>query len=270
MSPAPDNASASSNQDVQAMNTFASAAPAGSANQSAPLVIAVPLAGSLPEKGKEQTTAPTAGTDSLSDQSTGPRSSSISPDAAGMTVAMEPSGKKIQRIKSVLDRFKAYKGTRTRKALLRLFEQEEMTGFRQDPPVAISDGKSRVRATFISNSANKAAVDVAVMGARLVSLKKDPDYSNTWIAELEPEKDAYQVSLAVSQGEMKMVYPLIIAPKIRAGSNKPDIKTENDFDLYLSGKRPGVTFDKTKGYLNDYIVTANYLAAQPKQQAAAK
>lgn len=260
---AQDNGSSSSSQGVQSTTVSASTLVP-------PLVTAAPSGASLLVGSKEQTSAPMAGTDPVSEQTGTLRSTTLSADAAGMTASAETSEKKIQRIKSVLDRFKDYKGERTRKAFARLFEQDEMAGFRQYPPVALSDGKSPVRVSFISNSTDKAAADVAVMGARFVSIKKDPDYSNTWVVTLVPEKDAYEVSLAVSHGEMKMVYPLAIAPQARAGLSKSVIATEQDFDVYLRNEKQEGAYDKKKGYLNDYIVTANYLIAQQKQRVVAK
>lgn len=266
----PDSASTSAGQDVQSATASASAAPASGALPAVPLVVVVPSGAALPEGNREQPSMPPAETDLVSQQSPTSRAATLSADAAGMTVSAEMSGEKIQRIKSVLDRFKEYKGERTRKAFVRLFEQNEMTGVRQYPPVALSDGKSPVRVSFISNSSNKAAADVAVLGARFLSINKDPDYSNTWVVTLVPEKGTYEVSLAVSQGETKLVYPLAIAPQTSAGKNKSVITTEQDFDIYLRSRKQEGTYDTKQGSLNDYIVTANYLAAQQKQHLAAK
>jgi hypothetical protein len=267
-SAAPDNTNVSSSQDVQSATASASAAPAGGA-PAAPLVAAVPSGASLLVKNKEQTSVPAGETDPVSEQTATSQADATSADAVGITASAEPSGEKIQRLKSVLDRFKDYKGERTRKAFVRLFEQDEMSGVRQYPPVALSDGKTPVRVTFISNTSSKAA-DVAVMGARFVSIKKDPDYSNTWSVTLVPEKDTYEVSLAVSQRERKMVYPLAVAPQARAGMNRTVIATAQDFDAYLKGRKQEGAYGKGKKYLNDYIVTANYLYARQIHRAAPK
>ena len=115
--------------------------------------------------------------------------------------------------KSVLERFKEYRGARSVAAFVSLFGNESMIGCRQEPPVSLSDGSSVVRVLFVSAPGADPSSAISVMGARLLALKKDPDNTNAWIAELVPEKGAYRASLAVSQGGRRMVFPLVIAPK---------------------------------------------------------
>jgi hypothetical protein len=180
------------------------------------------------------------------------------------------SGNKIQQFDSVLKRFKKFKGERTAKAIIGLFAQDEMTGYHQEPAVALSDGKTPIRATFISSSGDIKAADVAVMGARIISVKKDPDYTNTWIAELVPEKNAYEASFAVSDGTLKRIYPLTIAPKIDMKMNKSGTLIEKDLGTYMSNQQQDVNKDGKKNYLDDYIFTANYLFITKRLQTSVK
>jgi hypothetical protein len=189
-------------------------------------------------------------------------SGGLSSDAAGMTASLEPSKKKVQQFKSVLDRFKQYRGERTAKAFLSLFEQDEANGFTQDPPVALSDGKSVVKIRFVVPASGNTAPDFALRGAHLISVKKDEERSNTWVIEARPEKGEYAASLIVSQGSISLEYPLTLAPKIEPGQNKAGTITDEDFNLYLSGKRRDVSGDGKRDYLDDYIFTANYIAAR--------
>jgi hypothetical protein len=163
-----------------------------------------------------------------------------------------------------------FKGERTAKAVIGLFTQDEMIGYHQEPAVALSDGKMAVRITFISSSGEIKAKDVAVMGARLISVKKDLDYTNTWIAELMPEKGTYEASFAVSDGTLKRIYPLTIAPKIDKKVNKSGKMTEKDLGVYLSDQRQDVNKDGKKNYLDDYIYTANYLFVTKRLQTLVK
>jgi hypothetical protein len=174
--------------------------------------------------------------------------------------------KTIYTQKSVLDRFKEYKGERTISALVSLFENESMIGCRQEPPVSISDGKSIVRVIFVSTPKANLASNMAVTGARLISLKKDPDNTNTWIAELMPEKGTYQASLAVSLGGLKLIFPLAISPKVNVHHVRSGSWTEADFMRYLKEKRADVNNDSKPDYIDDYIFTANYLYAVGKKQ----
>lgn len=174
--------------------------------------------------------------------------------------------KTIYTQKSVLDRFEEYKGERTIASLVSLFENESMIGCRQEPAVSISDGKSIVRVVFVSTPGANPASDIAVMGARLLSLEKDPDNTNTWVAELVPEKGAYRASIAVSQGEMKMVFPLVIAPKVKVYHVRSGTWTDADFTYYLKRQDKGMNSDGKREYIDDYVFTANYLDAVGKKR----
>jgi len=185
------------------------------------------------------------------------------------------SEKKVYKQKSVVDRFREYKGERTVKALITIFEQDGMIGFRQEPPVALSTGKDRVKAVFITTAGSKSSSDMAVMGARLISLKSDPDFTNTWIAELEPAKGEYSASISVPQDRVIMVYPLTIAPDIDVDMDRSGKVTEEDFALFLQGPKGKNLkgFDLNGGgkrdYIDDYIFTANYLIAMKNARARA-
>jgi hypothetical protein len=169
--------------------------------------------------------------------------------------------------KGALDRFEEYRGERTIRALASLFDQESYIGFRQEPPVALSDGTSLVRVTFLSTPGNKTTSDVAVMGARLISMRRDPDNSNTWIVDLQPERGAYRASLTVSQGKIAMVYPLTVAPKVTLGRYRSERITETEYDRYLKERlaakmtKLDLNRDGKWDYQDDYILTANYLDA---------
>jgi hypothetical protein len=176
--------------------------------------------------------------------------------------------KAIYTQQSVLDRFKEYHGERTIANLVSLFENESMIGCRQEPSVSISDGKSITRVVFVSTPGANPASDIAVMGARLISLKQDADNTNTWIAELLPEKGTFRASLAISQGQMKMIVPLAVSPKIKAYHIRPSSWTEADFSYYLKRQRADLNNDGKRDYIDDYIFTANYLYAVGKTQGA--
>jgi len=187
-------------------------------------------------------------------------------DANNTAASAKTSNRKIHKQKSILERFQEYKGKRTPDAFIALFEQDSMFWYNQDPPVALSDGKTTVRVTFISTPGNKSFSDVVVMGARLISLKPDLDNTNTWTVELVPEKGEYRASIAVSQGDGTMVYPLTIAPKVIIDLSRSEAITKAQFDRYFSerGSAEKTEFDANKDgkhdYIDDYIITANYLA----------
>ncbi len=179
--------------------------------------------------------------------------------------------KKIYTQDSVLERFRSFLGEKSIHSYTGLFDLESLIGFRQDPGIALSDGKTAVRVTFLSLSTVHAAPDVALISARLVSLNKDADNSNTWIAEIIPDRGTPAANLAVAQGTMNMVYPLTVAPKINIDLDGSGMVNEADFTLFLGdrGTLAKPLFDLNKDgkrdQLDDYIFTANFLASTAKQ-----
>jgi hypothetical protein len=173
----------------------------------------------------------------------------------------------IHKHKSVLERFQEYTGARTAKAYISLFELDGAIGFHQEPPIILADGKSSVKVVFISDPGKKDASDVALSGAKLISIKQDPDYTNTWIAEVRPEKDAYKAGMTVSLQKLTIVFPLAVAPVRDVDLDKSGKVTEADFILFLQkrGTQKAPEFDLNndgkRDYLDEYIFTANYLAA---------
>ena len=169
--------------------------------------------------------------------------------------------KSVYRQTSILERFQTYRGERNPAALIGLFDNESMIGCRQEPPVAFSDGISPVRFVFVSAPGAKTSSDIAVMGAKLLSLKRDPDNTNTWIVDLLPDRGAYQASVAVPLGELKMIYPLTIAPKVDIKPGHGRTVTMADFDRYLKERGKDLNQDGKRDVTDDFIFTANYLNA---------
>ncbi len=197
----------------------------------------------------------------------------INKDVAPAPVKTQAKNTIVQ--KSVLVRFQEHHGDRTADTFVSLFDQENFIGFRQDPPVALSDGKTAVKVTFIAPPGNVTSSDVAVRGAKLLSLRKDPDNSNTWIVRLVPKKGQFQADITVLQGALNMVYPLTIAPKVNISFSRSGKVSKADFNHYLMNNNaagqpsPDFTGDGKRDYRDDYILTANYLfairQAEPKK-----
>ncbi len=215
--------------------------------------------------GKEESVQPDA-PESVKEQSKHIESIDIARIGNDLPSATKAVGGTIYTQKSVLDLFREFKGDRTRDKFISFFERGSLIGFRQDPAVALSDGKMKVRVTFVSTPGNRTTADVAVMGARLLSMRKDLDNTNTWTVELIPEKGTLEASLAVSQDGMKMVFPLTVAPKSEIDLKKSGASSEADFNQVLNergtGNAPRIDLnrDGKSDYLDDYILTANYLA----------
>ncbi|HET7318164.1 MAG TPA: cohesin domain-containing protein [Nitrospirota bacterium] len=238
-----------------------SAAPGAPSAPVQPGVILLPGGGVAPEGKKDQTAGPQPETPA-EDATASAKEPSAVPQ--GITASLEPQKKKVQQFMSVLERFRKNDKERTAKAFLSFFDQVEANGFRQEPSVALSDGKATVKIYFVVPSSGGAAPDFALSGARLVSIKKDADRSNTWMIEALPEKGGYEASLTVSQGDVMLDYPLVLAPKIDLKEGSKPV-TDEDFGRYLSGKRKDLNGDGKRDFLDDYIFTANFIAARQKK-----
>jgi len=233
------------------------------------LIIAVPATGTGVNTGVKvqegQAPLPAPVNEPMKEPVIASREPDRSQGEAGEASAAAATGSlKIYTQKSILERFKEYRGQRTPEAFVALFNQDSLIGCRQEPPIVLSDGKSTVSVSFISTPGNMAASDVAVLGARLLSLKRDPDNTNTWVAELLPEKGTVEASITVSLGEMKMIYPLTVAPRINAAASQGTGAKGKD----LSGKATvGQNREGEWDYRKDYILTANYLAGLTQEQS---
>ena len=196
------------------------------------------------------------------------------PDRAASDAGSPSFAKKVYTTQSVLDRFMAFTGKRTPENLTALFEQEQAIGFRQEPSVVLTDGKQKAVLRFIASSDRKTA-DIALLGASLLSLKADTDYSNTWIAEVMPATGAVRATISITQSSFLMVVPLAVAPKVDIDLDQSGSVTEEDFKLFLAEKgtlkepRFDLNKDGKRDAMDDYIFTANYLA-KPKPDRAAK
>jgi hypothetical protein len=174
---------------------------------------------------------------------------------------------KIYAPKSVLQLFREYSGKRNADAFLALFNQESPVGCHQDPLVALSDGIATVSVTFLSPPGNLVPSDLAVTGADLLSVTRDRNNTNTWIAKLLPHKGTYQASFAVFLGDLKIIYPLAVAPKVRIAKENSGRMTKSQFERHFSTQKPGpapspdLNGDGKQDYMDDFIFTANYLSA---------
>jgi hypothetical protein len=187
-------------------------------------------------------------------------------DSGGKMIAkaVEPERKKIKMYQSVLERFKDFKGKKTPKTLMALFQEKEAN--QQDPPVVLSNGKATVKIVLELDSRgnnNNFLLD----GVSLVSLKnKEKDL---WVLELLPDSMTYEATVSVPRNNQWYVVPLTVAPPMDVNiSSANDRLTETDFKRFLKeqGTAKAPRFDLNKDgrrdYVDDFIFTANYLVQQ--------
>lgn len=184
------------------------------------------------------------------------------PSAPEQTAALRPEeSKKPESIKSVaygsvIERFRVYQGEKNPAILAALFKKEVAPSIRQEPPVAISDGKTSVRIIAKLPASDEKSPNFALNGAKLVSLKKD-DETGSWIIDAMPQENVLYAGVTILYGSEIIEFPLTVAPAVK-GSNV----SEASFVAFLksSGKAGDLNNDGKHDYIDDYIYTANYLA----------
>jgi hypothetical protein len=147
-----------------------------------------------------------------------------------------PAGRtaSFDRKESVLDRFRAFTGKKTKTALEGLFTRWDPV-FRQDPAVLLSDGKAVARITLrLQGRAGDPPV-FSLSGGHCVSAKMTD--TGNWILEILPKRGSLATSLTVAFSGQMTEYPLTVAPPM---------------DLFEPGNADRAVFD--------YVRTANHLA----------
>lgn len=167
---------------------------------------------------------------------------------------------------AVLERFRAYQGEKSPAILAALFKKEVAPAIRQEPHVALSDGKSSIRIVASLPSTNGNSPNFALNGAKLVSLKKG-DEAGVWIIEALPRENTMQATLTILNGADLIEYPLTVAPPLKSGAIG-----EADFNAFLKNRAKGgdLNNDGRRDFTDEYIYTVNYLVRQSQQKAPGK
>jgi hypothetical protein len=142
-----------------------------------------------------------------------------------------------------------------------------MPGFRQVPAVALSDGKSKVKLIVQLKSSGKFAPNFALKRAKLISLKIEGD---AWVVEVLPDGKVCDVAVIVLNNSNTTEIPLTVAQDASGSKDLPGKLGENELSRILNvmgtGKARGYDLngDGKQDYIDDYILTANYIAGQRK------
>jgi len=163
---------------------------------------------------------------------------------------------------SVLDRFRGFKGEKSPKSLTALFDAAVIPGVRQEPGIALTDGKTRVKVSIQIPSAGKTAPNFALKGAKLISLKLE---EGTWVVEALPDMKVHEAAITVMHNGSRTEIPLSVAPPLDAGSAPIGKLDEAGFSLFLKERgtdklpRFDLNGDGVRSYIDDYIFTANFI-----------
>ncbi len=158
--------------------------------------------------------------------------------------------------KSVLERFKKYKGEQDLSSFIALFGLNEGERCRQEPAIAISDGKTPVTIWIDIRSDGTHSTGLALSDATLLS--KEARERDIVITVL-PSEGTWDARLVTFAGGEILDYPIVVAPPV----DLIRVVNENNFlealQVYINSRSSAVQ-RKNKMYLSEYIFTANYLA----------
>jgi hypothetical protein len=156
---------------------------------------------------------------------------------------------------SILSLFKEYTGPKTVPALTSLFSRNPYPGFRQEPPIALSNGSAAVTVSLTFQTPASLSPNFALSGAKLVSMKlKGTEY----VLELIPDAKVFAASITVLNQGQFTEYPLVVAPPLNTGG----VLDEATFAAFLKGhaeNRGDLNNDGRSDYQDLYLYTANYL-----------
>ncbi|WP_156912169.1 hypothetical protein [Citrifermentans bremense] len=166
---------------------------------------------------------------------------------------------------SVLEHFRTYTGQRSAAGFISLFAPGMNQCFRQEPAVGISTPGS-VLALTIPGNGDKAP-NFAFQGCQAVSFRAGQD---GWLLEVKPDPGAESALVVMLLDGIRQC-PLALAPAADVDLDGSGKVTEADFESYLKPakgeaaiKRRDLNGDGRIDYRDDYIFTANYLAAMRK------
>jgi hypothetical protein len=164
--------------------------------------------------------------------------------------------------KGVLDYFREYSGKRSLKAFMDLFNKASMPGIRQEPPVALSDGKKIVKVIINLPFVGKKPPNFSVKKAKFISLKP---LDKSWLVEVLPDKNAFESSINVLNNGVTTEIPLTVAPplKVDIGKIGSDWANETKSSAKIRGKNWKSRLKRKSvakmDYKKDYALTANYI-----------
>jgi hypothetical protein len=194
----------------------------------------------------------TAGDDAATPEENAPRSSS------GPELQLTSGG-------SVLQLFKDFRGERGLKAYVALFNPPPRRTYSQEPPVALSDGKTPVRVTLPAFPGSAGVPDVALFDARLVHLGRGE--GSDWVITAIPNEGSWNARLIVKGAAKLMEIPLVTAPPVKMPKEITEGTFLPELDRFASRQRGSAQGEDvtTGNFYFAYVFTANYLATAQRR-----
>jgi len=159
---------------------------------------------------------------------------------------------------SVLDRFRSYDGQRTIEGLTALFDLPAGSIIRQQPIIAISDGRTAVIVAVRLTPVDGRAINFSFEGATPLSTRKIK--ADEWELKALPDRGTVEMALLIRNGPATVSYPLTVAPGVTPDTDL----SARGFQAFLDREQAAADLnsDGRTDYLDDYIFTANFLSRQ--------
>lgn len=164
----------------------------------------------------------------------------------------------------MLERIREYDGPRTPQALAALLTPASGQMVRQEPEAAVSDGENVVRLRVELPLTLKENPSFSLRRASMITLQHAEDGS--WLIEARPARDSIDARLTVNAGGSTILFPLVVAPALEPALLATYGSAEEVFLRYLKpdGPQKDPRYDMNRDgkidYIDDYILTVNYLA----------
>jgi hypothetical protein len=184
-----------------------------------------------------------------------------SPAGVGKSKNQGELGALIRAERSVLERFRKFKGENGLTSFTALFEWNDESRITQEPVVALSDGKTPVTINIKLRQKMTNSPDVALFDASLVSVQKADE--STIVITIVPRKGTWDAGLALTTGTETVECPLVVAPPVKIGDRVNESNFLAALDKFIADQER-TQGEYSKSYLYKYIFTANYLAMAAK------
>jgi hypothetical protein len=172
----------------------------------------------------------------------------------------------MKSMKSVLQRFKDFRGERGLRAFVALFERSPRDMLAQEPAIVLSDGKTPVRISLPLPLEEGDMPDIALSDAKLVHLEND--CKKGWVITALPNEGTWNVHLLVKVDEKTIEFPLVVAPPVKIHDGITERNFVAELDRFIAGQAGGKGENDPLLYIPyEYIFTANYLAGSGNDSA---
>jgi hypothetical protein len=167
----------------------------------------------------------------------------------------------IHEEKNVLQRFKQFNGKKGLRSFAALFGRSDGYRVVQEPPIAISDGKTPVTIKMEMQPEGLRTAGIALADVTLISNEAN---GKGIVITVLPSEGTWDARLVIVAGQDILGYPLVVAPPVNLAEGITESNFIDALDAYISNQSS--TFRRAdRLYISEYIFTANYLADMLKK-----